>query len=257
MWLTALKASWRQNLTLVTRYGFNFVSAIITMYIVFVLMFYGVKAVGVGAFDLGRTLEGLFTGYVVWMIVLFGYQELAYNVSSEAQTGTLEQLYISPVGYKWLAFFSQAFNCLVFFAVISLIVIIMMVTTGQKLNLDMLNILSVFVGVYLQACGLGFALAGLALIFKRIQSFFQIVTFGVIGLFMIPWARFPWAKYLPFTMGRHLLQQIMINGLKLTKVPLGDLAVLVFTTMIYFGAGLGLFVLAENKAKSMGLLGHY
>lgn len=75
MWLTALKASWRQNFIMATRYLFNMLSGIITMYIVFLLMFYGVRAVGAGAFDLGSTLEGLFTGYIIWMIVIMGYQE--------------------------------------------------------------------------------------------------------------------------------------------------------------------------------------
>ncbi len=257
MWLTALKASWRQSFILATRYLFNMVSAVITMYLVFLLMFYGVRAVGAGAFDLGNTLEGLFAGYIIWMIVLMGYQELAYNVSNEAQTGTLEQLYVSPVGYKWLAFFSQSFHSLTTMSLISVIVLIMTVTTGQNLNLDMFSILPVFVFVYLQACGLGFTLAGLALIFKRIQSFFQIVTFGVIGLFMIPWARFPWAKYLPFTMGQHLLQEIMMNGMKITQAPSGDLSVFAGITAACLLSGLGLFMLAENKAKSMGLLGQY
>ncbi|HHY17244.1 MAG TPA: hypothetical protein GX524_04145 [Firmicutes bacterium] len=257
MWLTALKASWRQNFTLQTRYLFNLLSNIATMYLVFLLMFYGIRAVGAGAFNLGSTLEGLFTGYIVWMIAILGYQELAYNVSSEAQTGTLEQLYISPIGYKWLAFFEQSFNSVFHLGVVSLMVVIMMFTTGQKLNLDMLSILPVFVSVYLQACGLGFAFAGLALIFKRIQSVFQIVTFGVIGLFMIPWTRFPWAKYLPFTMSQHLLQRIMMKGMKLTAAPPGDLTVFLITAIVYFGAGLGLFTLAENKAKSRGLLGQY
>ncbi|HHY11187.1 MAG TPA: hypothetical protein GX529_01015 [Firmicutes bacterium] len=257
MWLIALKASWRQTFTLAMRYLFNFFSAVITMYIVFLLMFYGVRAVGAGALDLGGTLEGLFTGYIIWMIVLVGYQDLAYNVASEAQTGTLEQLYLSPVGYKWLAFFSQSLNSLLNLAMISVITAIMMFTTGQKLNLDMLSILPVFIAVYIQACGLGFALAGLALIFKRIQSFFQIVTFGVIGLFMIPWASFPWAKYLPFTMGQHLLQEIMMKGMKITQAPAGHLTVFAAVTVVYLGAGLGLFALAENKAKAMGLLGQY
>jgi hypothetical protein len=50
------------------------------------------------------------------------------------------------------------------------------------------------------------------------ESFFQIVTFAVVGLFMIPWSSYPWAEYLPFTMEQHLLQEIMINGMKITKV---------------------------------------
>lgn len=257
MWLIALKASWRQTLTLQIRYLFNFFTSIITMSIVFLLIFHGVKAVGAGALDLGGTLEGLFTGYIIWMIVLTGYQDLAYNAANEAQTGTLEQLYLSPVGYKWLAFFSGSFNALMSLAMISVITAVMVLTTGQKLHLDIFSILPVFFGVYIQAYGLGFILGGLALIFKRIQSFFQVVTFGVIGLFMIPWSKYPWAKYLPFTMGQHLLQEIMMEGRKFTQAPKGDLAVFAVATIAYFLAGLGVFSMAETKAKAMGLLGQY
>ena len=257
MWLIALKASWRQTFTLQIRYLFNFLSAIITMSLVFLLMFYGVRAVGAGALDLGGTLDGLFTGYIVWMIVLNGYQDLAFNVATEAQTGTLEQLYLSPVGYKWLAFFSGSLNALISLAMISVITAIMVLTTGQELHLDILSILPVYIGVYIQAYGLGFVLGGLALMFKRIQSFFQVVTFGVIGLFMIPWSKYPWAKYLPFTMGQHLLQEIMMEGMKFTQAPKGDLAVFAVATIAYFLAGLGVFSMAETKAKAMGLLGQY
>ena len=257
MWLTAFKATWRQTFQLTTRYLFNFVSAIITMVLVFLFMFYGVKGLGAGALDLGETLEGLFTGYIVWMIVLIGYQDLAYDAANQAQTGTLEQLYLSPLGYKWLALFTQSLNTVLNLALVCLTTAIMVLTTGQKLHLKVLSILPVFLGVYIQASGLGLALAGLALIFKRIQSFFQVVTFGVIGLFMIPWSRYPWAKYLPFTMGQHLLREVMMKGMKITRVHGTHLAVFGVVMVACFVAGLALFSLAEKKAKSSGLLGQY
>ncbi len=62
-------------------------SGIITMYIVFLLMFYGVRAVGAGAFDLGSTLEGLLHRIHNLDDCDNGVSELAYNVSNEAQTG--------------------------------------------------------------------------------------------------------------------------------------------------------------------------
>ena len=58
--------------------------------------------------DLGETLEGLFTGYIVWMIVLIGYQDLAYDAANQADRDL--ELYLSPLGYKWLALFTQSLN---------------------------------------------------------------------------------------------------------------------------------------------------
>ncbi len=257
VWFTAFRASWRQAYKLAVSYMFNLVSSIITMCVVFLLMFYGVKAVGAGALSLGDTLGGLFTGYIAWMIAIIGYQDLAYNVTNEAQTGTLEQLYITPVGYKCLAFFTQTFNAILNLSVVLTVTAIMMLFTGQRLNLDILSLLPVFIAIYVQACGLGFALAGLALIFKRIQSVFQIVTFGVVGLFAVPWDVFPWAKYLPFTMGQHVMKKVMMENVRLAAVPFCDLGVLAVATVLYLAVGLGLFTLAENKAKSSGLLGQY
>ncbi len=257
MWLIALKASWRQAFKLATRYLFNFVSAMITMFLVFLFLFYGVKTVGGGALVLGGTLEALFTGYITWMIVTISFQDLAYNVANEAQTGTLEQLYITPAGYKCLAFFLQTFNAVMNLFFVLVISLFLMLATGQRLNLDLASILPVFLAIYIQGCGLGFALAGLALIFKRVQSFFQVITFGVIGLFAVPWETFPWAKYLPFTMGQHVLQKIMTDGVRITQISGVNLMILLVTTVAYIAVGLGLFTLAEKRAKSAGLLGQY
>jgi len=257
MWLVVLKSSWKQNFILMTRYLFNMVSGVVTMYIVFLMLFFGAKAVGANTLNLGNTLEGLFTGYVVWMMVLIGYQDLAYSVTNQAQTGTLEQLYLSPVGYKWIAFFAQSFNSLMSLVWVIIVVALMVLTTGQKLNLDLVSIIPVFLAIYIQATGLGFALAGLALVYKRIQAFFQVVTFGVVALFFIPWSKFPWAKYLPFTMGRYLLQKIMINGLKLWHLGWPDISALLAATVLYLGFGVFCFCVAESKAKNKGLLGQY
>jgi len=257
MWLVALKSCWKQSWTLAIRYIFNFFSGIVTMYMVFAMLFYGAKAIGGGAFNLGDTLEGLFTGYVVWMLVTIGYQDLAYGVTNEAQTGTLEQLYLSPLGYKWLAFFNMTFNCVFNLALVFAMVLVMTLTTGQKVYLDLVSIVPLFLFVYLQANGLGYALAGLALLFKRIQAFFQVVTFGVIGVFFVPWDKFPWARYLPFTMGRHLLEKVMMGGQRLWHLDPSKLWILLVTTGLYLGLGLAAFSLAERQAKSKGLLGQY
>lgn len=239
------------------RYFFNFLSGIITMYMVFAMLFYGTRAIGAGAFDLGNTLEGLFTGYIVWMIVMMGYQDLAYGVSNEAQAGTLEQLYLSPIGYRWIAFFNVAFNCIFNIGVIFLMVLLMLVTTGQSVNLDLLSILPLFLLIYIQATGLGYALAGLALIFKRIQAFFQIVTFGIIGVFFIPWDRFGWARYLPFTLGRYQLQKVMMDGVRIWQLGVKDLLEMIGITCFYLVLGVLAFSWAEKQAKSRGLLGQY
>lgn len=257
MWVVALKSVWKQSFRMMGRYLFNTLSGLITLYIVFALMFYGAKSIGAGTMGLGNTLEGMFAGYVTWMLAIMGCTELAWTITSEAQSGTLEQLYLSPLGYKWILAFGQSFSFVANVVNGVLITVSMSITTGQPIHLDLPSIVPVELAIYLQALGLGFALAGLALIFKRIQAFFQVVQFALIGAFFVPLDRFVVARYLPLAMGRRILQDVLIGGTRLWHVPWSDLAPLLASTVICMGSGILCFAIAESRARSRGLLGQY
>ncbi len=57
----------------------------------------------------------------------------------------------------------------------------MMATTGKWMNLDFVSLVPLLAITLLGAYGFGFALGGLALVFKRIQALFQIMQFVFIG----------------------------------------------------------------------------
>jgi ABC-2 type transport system permease protein len=133
----------------------------------------------------------------------------------------------------------------------------MSLTTGQAIHLDLLSFVPATLAVYLQALGMGFVLAGLALVYERIQAFFQIVQFALIGILFVPWGTFPWAKYLPLSMSRHTLQDVLMDGLKLWQVGWGEISVLLVVTALYLSVGVTCFSIAETKARSKGLLGQY
>ena len=230
MWLVVVRSCWVKAYKLMTRYLFNMISGFVTFYIVFALLFFGTKSIGGGVIDLGDTLEGIFAGYLTWMLAMMGSTELAWNVTSEAQTGTFEQQYLSPVGYRWIALFTESFNFVYNISLIFLIALVMAVTTGQKIHLHLGSTLPVMLSVYVQATGLGLALAGLALMYKRIQSFFQVVQFLMIGFLLVPWDRFPWARYLLFagepeappTHHHERRQDMAVAGLRPYPRPLRD-----------------------------------
>ena len=62
------------------RYSFNTISGIITIYLVFLLIFYGVKALG-GA-NFGDTLEGIVVGFMVWTFAIFRSEEHTSELQS-------------------------------------------------------------------------------------------------------------------------------------------------------------------------------
>ncbi|MEW6723508.1 MAG: ABC transporter permease [Bacillota bacterium] len=256
LWV-ASKAIFYRNLVLMRSYFFNTISMLVTMYIVFLLMFYGAKAVGGASLSMGDTLEGLIVGYLVWMFAIMAYSDLSWSLTNEAQVGTLEQLYLSPAGFKWLSGMNLASNFLLNAVIAFVLLLGIMLTTGHWLRLDLISLLPLLVVTVLSAYGIGFAMGGLALIFKRIQSFFQILQFVFVAFIVLPWDRFPWAKYLPLAMGNVLTRRVMVEGTRLWQLPFSDLLVLAGTSLFYLAAGLVAFSTCERAAKDRGLLGHY
>jgi len=257
VWGIALKATWKQNFHMMGRYLFNTLSSFVTMYIVFALLFYGTKSIGAATLNLGDTLEGVFTGYVTWMLAIMGCTDLAYTITNEAQSGTLEQLCLSPLGYWQILLFNQSFHLLTNVLVIGLITVSMSLTTGLVIHLDFVSVVPVVLALYLQSLGLGLVLAGLALIYKRIQAFFQVVQFALIGIFFIPLDAFPGARYLPLAEGRKVLQQVLVGGIRIWQARWTDLGPMFGATALYISVGVACFTMAENRARSRGLLGQY
>jgi len=251
------KAMLKREFIVMRRYLFNFISGLIGIYILFLLIFFGARALGGGVPGFGATLDAIVVGFLVWTFAIFAYSDLAQGMVREAQEGTLEQLYMSPVGFIWVCLFRivGAFSQMLTFNIVLLV--LMMATTGRWLHLDVASlvplILLTLAGVY----GIGFIMGGLALVFKRIESLVGIVQFGMVGLIAAPSDRFPVLRYLPLAEGNRLIRRVMAEGVCLGTLPTGDLLFLVINSAFYFGVGLIAFNLLLNTAKNRGLLGHY
>ena len=256
-YIIAMRAMITRNLINMRRYMFNTISGLVTMYIVFMLLFMGVRGIGGAALAGGTTLEGLVVSYLVWVLSISAYSDLAWDLNQEAQVGTLEQLYISPIGFNWLNAFNLISGLGLSFVFAAVLLTLMMLTTGTYLNLDLVSVVPLMVTALLSVYGIGFAMGGLALVFKRIQAFFQIFQFVFVAFLALPLDRFPWAQFLPLTMGGHLLRQVMVQGTRLWELPATSLAVLALTGVCYLALGLTVFEWSARIAKRKGLLGHY
>ncbi|MBT9154367.1 MAG: hypothetical protein DDT39_01039 [Firmicutes bacterium] len=256
-YFVAMRAMIARNLINMRRYIFNTISGLVTMYIVFMLLFLGIRGIGGAALAGGTTLEGLIVSYLLWVLSISAYSDLAWDLNQEAQVGTLEQLYISPIGFNWLNAFNIISGLGFSFLLSGVLLVVMMVSTGKYLSVDLISVLPLMIASLLGVYGIGFAMGGLALVFKRIQAFFQIFQFVFVAFLALPLDRFPWAQFLPLTMGGHLLRQVMIHGTRLWELPATSLAVLALTGICYLALGLITFEWSARIAKRKGLLGHY
>jgi len=255
--LIAFRVILFRNIIELKRYAFNTASMLVSLYVMFMILFYGAQRLGGAAIAAGDTLEGLLVGYLLWTMAIMAYSELSWDLNSQAQVGTLEQLYISPIGFSRLNAFSLLCNLVLQFGYAAIILVVLMVSTGKYLNVDLLSIIPIFILALMSAYGIGFAVGGLALIYKRIQAFFSIFQFVFLAFLTAPWSQFPWARFLPLSMGNFLLREVMVHGKAIWELDPVNMFILVATGLVYFGLGVFAFSLSERIARDKGLLGHY
>ena len=247
----------RRELTMMTRYVINTISGLVSIYLFFVLIFLGMQNLsGYMAGDaLSGSLEGTIIGFFVWTFTIFAYSDLSWNLIGEAQAGTLEQLYLAPMGFKWVCACTVVSTFLLNLIPHTVFLLAMMATTGRWLHIDFLSLIPLMAITVLGAYGFGFALGGLALVFKRIRHF-QIVQFVFLAFLLVP-TRVPWAKFLPLSLGNSLLNDVMVKGTPLWRLPIKSVLMATAVGMVYLAVGLVVFARFEKIARDRGLLGHY
>lgn len=239
------------------RYLVNSLGGVITLYVIFLLMFGGYQGLrslaGVG----GGTMEGLVAGYVLWLFMLITYQDAWYTLRTEAQQGTLEQLYMSVHSFGWVMGAKVVAGFFFNLLLVAVLLGAALLTTGVTLNIDLLSLGPVLIGTLLGSWAIGFAIGGITLVLKRIDSYTQMVQFLLIALVAAPAGRVLWMRLLPCSFGSALISRIMVDGMNLTQIGMGDLLLVYGIGLVHLGLGCGIYKLCERKAMLQGTLGHY
>lgn len=239
------------------RYAFNLFSGIITLYLIFIAIFVGLKFVAGNQPRFGENVEGLIVGFFIWTYAMSGYSTLSWSLIHEAMIGTLEQLYMTPFGFKWVTIFTIISSLILNLVFIIPMLFLMMLTTGRFLHFDFLTLIPLLTLTISGGYGIGYLTGGLGLIFKKLQAFFQVLQFLFIGCIAAPVERVPWFKILPFSLGTNLIAENMIHQIPIYKLPLTDIGLLILNSAFYIFLGFFIFNLCEKYAKDRALLGHY
>ena len=254
IWL-AFTAMFKKELIIMRRYFANSIGGIITLYFVFMLIFMGYRGMaGTGA-SFGDGIENLIVGYVTWFMLLVAYQVIPHTLQQEAQEGTLEQLYMSPLGFITLGAFKLISSVIVDMIIVVLLLVLIMATTGTQFNIDIISLLPFMVLAIAGVSGLGFFFGGITLLYKRIQSYLQILQYAIIGLVAAP-PNIPF-RWLPVTLPSHWIRQVMVGGNDLSHVPAQDWLTMVVTALISLVIGVLFYKFCESRARQKGILGHF
>lgn len=250
-----LKAVIYRDLLIWIRYPVDAVLGLFVNVFFFGLMFYGGTLVAGQAIT--DTIEGLIVGYFLWSLSVGAYAGLTNAIRSEASWGTLERHYMTPFGFGVVIFTKAVAIVFRTFLTSSLVLVAMLLMTGTWLDLHLLSIVPIAMLAIASALGLGFAMGGLSVLYKRIGNVVNLLQFAFIGLISAPVFDLWWTKLLPLAQGSALLQRTMTDGVRIWEFDPVALAILLGTAVLHLGIGYVVFVLVTTRARRLGVLGDY
>lgn len=251
-------AEFRRSWILFIRYPAEAIGEIVVITAIFYGLFLSARYMAGSALQFGDRLDAVIVGYTLWSLVLFVMSDISARLQYEAQTGTLEQLFLSSFGAP-LLFVMRALASLVLRLAVNLsILLIIMALTGSRLQFPptlLLPLSATLLGAY----GLAFTMGSLALLLKSVQQL--LVIFQFVLLFLMATPTETWAGslqlvrwLLPMTGGAGLLRDLMARG---EALNLAQFTLALLNGIGYFTVGLLIFRFAEREAKRRGILGGY
>jgi ABC-type multidrug transport system permease subunit len=204
-------------------------------------------------------------GYVAFAFYYLQTAKLFWRLLGEIQTGTLEQVYLSPLP-SWLI----AAAGRVVAAVIETTVVVAAVAVAAAIVLQpsvTWRVDALVPLAFLVAGGTGYSLilGGLALVWKRTEMINDAMA-GILMMFgglLVPLTQEPgWmasiGRLVPVSHAAESMRRVLLNG----QSPFalggdGGLAWLAGTTLAWLLAGVLMFAFGERIAKKKGSLSHY
>ncbi|ELZ18059.1 ABC transporter [Haloterrigena salina JCM 13891] len=224
------------------------------------LLFFGMLLYG-GTLLAGQamadSLEGLIVGYFLWSLATGAYSGIVNDIQAEAGWGTLERHFVTPFGFGPVVLAKTVAIVFRTFLTSAVVLAAMLLATGTRLDLHLVTVVPVATLAIASTLGLGLAMGGLSVLYKRISSVVNLLGFAFVGLISAPVFDVPWLAALPLVQGSALLQLAMRSGTRLWEFDPAALAVLVATAVGYLALGYAVFGLATRRARRLGVLGDY
>jgi ABC-2 type transport system permease protein len=211
-----------------------------------------------------RAATWLFIGMATFTYTYLHVQKMFWRLLAEIQAGTLEQTYLSPLP-SWVHVVGG--RVLAAVAETAVVVAALYVATSLIVPLDLhwrIDALLPLVLMAIGAAGLALIVAGITLVWKRVQMLNDLVLLMVMFFSgaVLPLDELPtWAEAVstPLFMTHAVagLRTTMLDGAALPISGTGGLAWMLGTAAAWFALGLTIFRVCERIAKRRGSLSHF
>jgi len=262
-WVHLARAHFTAEFITLLRYPFDLASMYLIVTLPLAGIFLGVYAFVPAGVVMGNTMASVYVGYMFWTFYVLTVQQAAWEIKDAATRGYIEREFLTPAGHGptiVAKIFAVSSTGLFHYALIS---IICALVCRFRLTVDALSILLVLFFCYVFLVGVGLAVAGFALVFKRIGNLIVLIQFILIVLSFAALGSYSPAaetalRWFPYTQSVRLLRAVLIDGKGFSYVTQpADLVPLVAGALVFFGAGYLSFRYFDRAAMDRGLIGQF
>lgn len=258
MW-QGLLSEFRREWLLFRRYPTELISQIVVIVIAFYGLFLGASYIAGNHMVEGR-LDSVIIGYLLWTLSMGAIGSMGWEIMNEAQNGTLEQVMLSSLGLTRILFLRSIVMFLYNILFTIIVMFIIMWLTGRHLSVSALELIP-FCLAMASAIGIGYFVASITILFKRTNQFLGLLQFVLLFLVMTPFTSLPgWGRvigvFVPIAPMNALLKQMMIHNHGLGG-PDHWLLWSLINALLWVGLGMVVFGRASQRARRIGILGHY
>lgn len=250
----------QKRMILLWGYKFNFFTQMFMVSFIFV----GISFFMAGGQPNPELLASGLVGYLIWFFALAAISDMSWGIREETQTGTLEQMYMSPLPTGMLMLGRSVASLFISILMVGISAAVLVLVLGISLPMRWAA-LPVFLLTMAGLYGFAFILGGATLVFKQVEALANLMQNALLFLngALLPVDRLPgwmeaFAKTLPTTQGIIVLRQVILEGQSLAQSwQDGSLVALLINSTVYFVVGWYFFRWCENRARQMGALGQY
>jgi ABC-2 type transport system permease protein len=250
-------AELRRKWTLYRRYPVEVATGLVMVGLTFVLLLAGGYYLAGPQAQFGDRIESLVIGYAIWTLVLFALGDSAATFRTEAMTGTLEQMYLSPYGTLRITVARTMAGTLLHVGITGAVLVALLMLTRTSVRFPLVAIVPLVAAIG-AAQGLGLALGGLALVFKRADGPMNMARFLMIVPVIVPLeteARTRWlSSVLPVAPAATMLRNVMARQ---QSIDAASLITALANGAVYLLLGALLLAWADAVVRRRGLIGQY
>lgn len=255
--LSVLRSNILKQVIEFRRYLANSLLELFILYIILMALFLGFNIFAGQMDHFGEKIEYVIAGYIIWIFALAAMQSIGWEVYTDMQRGTMDQLYMTPVPVWKILLSRMIGNVMIRSLGVGVLMVASMVTTGIYLNVDFISMFPVLLVTLFSMFGIGFMVAGVCLLIKQVDNLLVLFQFLVMSFIYVPVEKAVFLQYLPFVYGVDMLKRILIYNVALWDFSLLDFMFLGANSLVYFCLGIGVFHLCEREAMRRGVLGKY